>query len=115
MRLAFAVSIFAASMFTATVAVTGWVGAQTVTVKPPVVRSVEFKDFHGVSAAEIVTRLNDRDIQLVERPYNVQNLQTAQGVVEELLAEKGQAGAQVKQTVTKIPPNSVKVTFTPAN
>ena len=93
----------------------GKVGAQTVTVKPPVVRAVEFRNFRGVSAEEIIARLNDRDIQLVERPYNTQNLQTAQNVVEELLAEKGQTGAQVKQTVTKIPPNSVRVTFTPAN
>ena len=92
-----------------------WGGAQTVNVKPPVVRAVEFRDFRGVSVTEIVTRLNDRDIQLIERPYNTQNLQTAQGVVEELLAEKGQTGVRVKQTVTKIPPNAVRVTFTPAN
>jgi outer membrane protein assembly factor BamA len=92
-----------------------WLGAQSVTIKAPVIRSVEFKNFRGVSTEEIITRLNDRDIQLVERPYNAQNLQTAQGVVEELLAEKGQTGIQVKQTVTKIQPNSIRVTFTPAN
>ena len=106
MRFVFAVFVLA---------VAACLTAQTVHVKPPVIRSVEFRNFRGVSVKEIVTRLNDRDIQLVERPYNVQNLQTAQGVVEELLAEKGQAGTQVKQTVTKIPPNAIKVTFTPAN
>ncbi len=92
-----------------------WLSGQTVSVKAPLVRSVEFKNFRGVSATEIVTRLNDRDIQLVERPYNAQNLQTAQTVVEELLAEKGQSGVQVKQSVTKIPPNAIRVTFSPAN
>jgi outer membrane protein assembly factor BamA len=99
----------------ATLSVAMWAGDQTVVTKPPVVRSVEFKNFRGISAGEIISRLNDRDIQLVERPYSAQNLQTAQSVVEELLAEKGQSGIQVKQTVTKIPPNSIRVTFTPAN
>src|SRR6266568_3192754 len=87
---------------------------QTVAVKPPVVRSVEFKNFHGVSAKEIVGRLNDRDIQLVERPYSPQYVETAQGIVEEFLAEKGQAGTHVKPTVTKIQSHSVRVTFTAA-
>ena len=88
------------------------VPAQTVQVKVPVVRAVEFKNFRGVSVEEIVTRLNDRDIQLIERPYSEQNLATAQGVVKELLAEKGMAGTPIKQTVAKIPPNSLKVIFT---
>jgi outer membrane protein assembly factor BamA len=89
-------------------------GDQTVAVKPPVVRTVEFKNFHGVSAQEIVNRLNDRDIQLVERPYSPQCVETAQGIVEELLAEKGQPATHVKPTVTRIPPHSVRVTFTAA-
>ncbi len=101
------------------VAVTGTLlgartGTQTVKVTPPVVRTVEFKNFHGVSAKEIVDRLNDRDIQLVERPYNPQYVETAQGIVEEFLKEKGQAGIQVRPTVTKLPPHSVRVTFTAA-
>lgn len=87
---------------------------QTVTVKPPVVRSVEFKNFRGVSTKEIVGRLNDRDIQLVERPYSPQYVETAQGIVEELLAEKGQTGTHVTPTVTKIESRSVRVTFTAA-
>jgi outer membrane protein assembly factor BamA len=89
-------------------------GNQTVTVKPPVVRTVEFKNFRGVSAQEIVERLNDRDIQLVERPYNPRSVETAQGIVEEFLKEKGQAGTRVKPTITSIPRHSVRVTFTAA-
>ena len=89
-------------------------GDQTVAVKPPVVRTVEFKNFRGVSVKEIVNRLNDRDIQLVERPYNPEYVDTAQGIVEEFLKEKGQPGTRVKPTVTRIPPNSVRVTFTAA-
>ena len=89
-------------------------GNQTATVRPPVVRMVEFKNFRGVSVKEIVDRLNDRDIQLVERPYNPEYVETAQGIVEEFLKEKGQAGTRVNPTVTRIPPNSVRVTFTAA-
>ena len=77
-----------------------------------VVRTVEFKNFHGVSVTEIVGRLNDRDIQLVERPYNPRYVETAQWIVEEFLKEKGQPGTHVKPTVTSIPPHSVRVTFT---
>ena len=77
-------------------------GEQTTAAKPPVVRTVEFKNFRGVSVKEIVNRLNDRDIQLVERPYSAEYVETAQGIVEELLAEKGQPGTHVKPTVTSI-------------
>jgi hypothetical protein len=63
---------------------------------------------------EIVNRLNDRDIQLVERPYSAEYVETAQGIVEELMAEKGHPGTRVKPTVTSIPPHAVRVTFTAA-
>ena len=79
---------------------------------PGIVRSVEFQKFQGVTAREIVQRLNDRDIQLVERPYDAQYVATAQQIVEELLAEKGRKGAQVKATITELRGGAVKVTFT---
>lgn len=89
-------------------------GDGTEVAKPPVVRTVVFRNFHGVSVKDIVNRLNDRDIRLVERPYSAQNVETAQGIVEELLAEKGLPGTKVKPTVTSIPPGAVRVTFTAA-
>ena len=89
-------------------------GNRTSAGKPPVVRTVEFKNFRGVSVKEIVNRLNDRDIQLVERPYSPQYVETAQGIVEELMAEKGQPGIHVKPTVTSVHANAVRVTFTAA-
>jgi hypothetical protein len=89
-------------------------GNHTTAGKPPVVRMVEFKNFHGVSVKEIVNRLNDRDIQLVERPYSAQYVETAQGIVEELMAEKGQRGIHVTPTVTSVQTNAVRVTFTAA-
>jgi outer membrane protein assembly factor BamA len=103
------------SVAAATVALLGaQTGDQAAPAKPPVVRAVEFKNFRGVSVQEIVNRLNDRDIQLVERPYNPNYVATAQGIVEEFLAEKGQPGTRVKPTVTRVPPHSVRVTFTAA-
>ena len=50
------------------------------------------RTFADVPVKEIVNRLNDRDIQLVERPYSAQYVETAQGIVEELMAEKGHPG-----------------------
>lgn len=76
------------------------------------VRSVAFQKFQGVSVQEIVQRLNDRDIQLVARPYDAQYVATAQQVVEELLSEKGIKGTQVKATVTELHGGAVKLTFT---
>jgi outer membrane protein assembly factor BamA len=77
-----------------------------------VVRSVEFQKLPGVSVKEVVQRLNDRDIQLVERPYDAQNVATAGQIVEELLAEHGHRGAQVKATITELHGGKLKVTFT---
>jgi outer membrane protein assembly factor BamA len=76
------------------------------------VRTVEFHRFEGVSVKEIVQRLHDRDIELVERPYDAQYVATAQQIVEELLAEKGRKGAQVKATITGLRGGAIKVTFT---
>jgi outer membrane protein assembly factor BamA len=76
------------------------------------VRSVEFQKLPGVSVKEVVQRLNDRDIQLLERPYDAQNVATAGQIVEELLAERGYRGTQVKATITELHGGRVKVTFT---
>jgi outer membrane protein assembly factor BamA len=89
-------------------------GQRSATAKAPVVRAVEFRNFHDVPVKEIVNRLNDRDIQLVQRPYSAEYVETAQGIVEELMAEKGHPGTHVKPTVTSIPPHAVRVTFTAA-
>jgi len=78
-----------------------------------VVRSVEFQKFQGVTAREIVQRLHDCDIELVERPYDPQYVATAQQIVEELLAEKGHKGP-VRATVTELRGGAVKLTFSPA-
>jgi hypothetical protein len=110
MRVGWLISVIAGSLALAG----AQAGDQTVAVKPPVVRTVEFKNFRGVSVKEIVDRLNDRDIQLVERPYSPKYVETAQGIVEEFLAEKGHAGIHVKPIVTRIPPNAVRVVFTAA-
>jgi hypothetical protein len=103
------ISPVAAGIVALTIAQAGESGAKS---KPPVVRAVEFKNFHDVPVKEILNRLNDRDIVLVARPYSAQYVATAQGIVEELMAEKGHPGSHVRPTVASIPPHAVRVTFT---
>jgi outer membrane protein assembly factor BamA len=88
------------------------VSAGTLLAWTGMVRSVEFQKLPGVTAKEVVQRLNDRDIQLVERPYDAQNVATAGQIVEELLAERGYRGTQVKATITELHGGKLKVTFT---
>jgi len=76
-----------------------------------VVRTVEFQKFEGITVKEIEQRLDDRDIQLVKRPYDQQYVQTAQQIVEELLAEKGKPGTHVRTAVTELHGGAVKLTF----
>jgi len=77
------------------------------------VRAIEFKNFHGIAAKEIVERLHDRDIEMVSRAYDARCVETAQGIVLELLAEKGQRGVRVVPTVTRHG-RAVHVVFTAA-
>jgi hypothetical protein len=86
--------------------------ASTLLAETGLVRSVQFQKFQGVTAREIVQRLHDRDIELVERPYDPQNVATAQQIVEELLAEKGHREA-VRVTITELRGGAVKITFAP--
>jgi hypothetical protein len=78
------------------------------------VHSVAFQKLPGVTVKEVVQRLNDRDIQLLERPYDAQNIATAGQIVEELLAERGHPGIQVKATITELHGGKLKVTFSAA-
>jgi len=43
----------------------------------PVVQAIEFKNFHGVAAKDIVERLHDRDIEMVSRAYSARCVETA--------------------------------------
>jgi len=80
--------------------------------RAPVVRAMEFRNFHGVSAKEIVDRLHDRDIEMMQRAYSPECVQTAQEIVQELLAEKGQPGVRVVPKVTRINAHKVRLVFT---
>ena len=82
------------------------------TDRAAVVQAIEFRNFHGVAATDIVERLHDRDIEMVSRAYNARCVETAQAIVEELLAEKGQRGVRVVPTVSRIRANAVRVVFT---
>ena len=88
------------------------VSAGALLAETGMVRAVEFQKLPGVTSKEVVQRLNDRDIQLSERPYDAQNVATAAQIVEELLAERGYRGTQIKATITELHGGKVKVTFT---
>ena len=80
--------------------------------RAPVVQAMDFRNFHGVSAKEIVDRLHDRDIEMMQRAYSPECVQSAQEIVQELLAERGQHGVKVVPTVTRINAHKVRLVFT---
>ena len=80
--------------------------------RPPIVQAMDFRNFHGVSAKEIIDRLHDRDIEMMQRAYSPECVQTAQEIVQELLAEKGQHGVRVVPKVTRINAHKVRLVFT---
>jgi outer membrane protein assembly factor BamA len=81
-------------------------------VQTPVIRSVKFENFKGISADQVMSRLKDRGVRVaVEQPYEEQQVNAARKVIEELLEEKGRQGLEVTSAVRQIPPRSVEVTF----
>jgi outer membrane protein assembly factor BamA len=81
--------------------------------RPPVIRSLNFKDFQPVKMEGILQRLKAKGVRLaVESPLDSQEVVVAQQVLEGLLAENGRPGARVKAEVSPMPPRSVKITFT---
>jgi outer membrane protein assembly factor BamA len=81
-------------------------------IQTPVIRSVKFENFKGISAGQVMSRLKDRGVRMaVEQPYEPQQVDAARRVLKELLEEKGRQGADVTSAVRQIPPRSVEVTF----
>ena len=81
-------------------------------VQTPVIRSVKFENFKGISTDQVLSRLKDRGVRVaVEQPYEPQQVDAARQVLKELLEEKGRQGSEVTSAVRQIPPRSVEVTF----
>ena len=78
----------------------------------PVIRSIKYEGFKGVSMDDVISRLRDRGVRVaVEQMYDPAQVDSARTVLQELLNEKGRKGIDVKSTVRRIPPASVEVTF----
>jgi outer membrane protein assembly factor BamA len=78
----------------------------------PVIRSIKYEGFKGVSMDDVISRLRDRGVRVaVEQMYDPAQVDTARTVLQELLTEKGRKGVEVKSSVRRIPPASVEVVF----
>ena len=88
------------------------VGSFVFAGEPVVVRSIQFANFQQVSAAEILERLNEREVRLaVEKPYHSEDAKEARRYIAQLLAEKGRPDARIAIATKVIAPRSVEVQF----
>jgi hypothetical protein len=77
-----------------------------------VVHAIRFADFKKVSAAEILDRLNEREVRLeVSKPYRPEDAEEARRYIAQLLAEKGRRHARIEIVTTAVAPRSVDVQF----
>jgi outer membrane protein assembly factor BamA len=77
-----------------------------------VVRSIRFEHFKKVRQADIVNRLNEREVRLqVERPYHLEDAEQARRYIVQLLAEKGKPNARIEIATHAVAPHQVEVTF----
>jgi hypothetical protein len=88
------------------------IGSIALAGDPPLVRSIEFADFKQVTAAEILDRLNEREVRLtIQRPYRLEDAEEARRYIAELLAEKGSPGGRIEISTRRAGPGSVEVRF----
>jgi len=81
-------------------------------VDAPVIRSIKYEGFKGVSMDDVMSRLRDRGVRVaVEQMYDPAQVDTARTVLQELLTKKSRKGVEVTSMVKRIPPASVEVTF----
>lgn len=79
---------------------------------PAVIRSIKFADFQNVSTAEILDRLNEREVRLaIEKPYRPEDAQEARRYIAQLLAEKGRPDARIEIATKVVAKKSVEVEF----
>jgi outer membrane protein assembly factor BamA len=78
----------------------------------PLVRSIRFEHFKNVTSAEILDRLNEREVLAVESPYRPQDAQRAKTCIAQLLAEKGFPKARIQVAARHVESNRVDVRFT---
>lgn len=76
------------------------------------VRSIQFSDFPQVSQAEILERLNEREVRLVvEKPYRPEYAEEARFYLAQLLSEKGCPDARIEVETKVVGRRAVEVRF----
>ena len=82
-------------------------------VERPLIASIEYQGSTAVTAAEFRGLLEERNIRVrVGALYNEEDLRRAVTAMQELLDQKGIPNVTVAPGVERIPPASVKITFT---
>jgi hypothetical protein len=78
----------------------------------PQLRAVRFERFQSVSTAEILDRLNEREVLTVETPYRPEEAVRARTYIAQLLAEKGHPNARIHVAAHHVGSHQVEVRFT---
>jgi len=78
----------------------------------PTIRSLQFKNTHGVKVEDILQRFREREIELgVEQVCKPEVLGEAKAALTEFLVERGVANPRVEVSNREVSPRSIEVTF----
>jgi len=78
----------------------------------PIVRSIEYKGAKSITRSEILEELRKKKVGVSqESPYDPTRVKRAEGVIKQMLAEKGHQNATITETTEQVPPNAVNLTF----
>jgi outer membrane protein insertion porin family len=69
----------------------------------PLMRSVEFEGIKSITRSEILDKLRERKASLGQNRLTTHKVRRAEGVIKEMLAEKGRQNGTVEATVEDIP------------
>ena len=78
----------------------------------PLIRSIDFTGANSITRSDILDKLKEKKISVSqESPFDPGKIKQVEGVIKNMLAEKGHQDATVDTTTEDVPPNSVKLTF----
>jgi outer membrane protein insertion porin family len=78
----------------------------------PLVRSIEYKGNNSITKSEILDKLREKKVGLVQEDvYDPTRVKKAEGVIKSMLAEKGHQDATIEVTKEDVPPNAIALTF----
>src|SRR5262249_25520839 len=78
----------------------------------PLIRTVTYEGIKSITNAEILERLRDQKADIrQDSPYDPVRVDRAEGVIKQILAERGHQNATIEVRTEKNPPDSIAVTF----